>query len=132
MQEQVVLPAWVKWHGATNPGELSASWFPRATGLLTLSRHDEGRPQVMLEAMASGLPVLASDLPAHRDFVRHGETGWIADTPDRFREGLIRLEDAEENARVGEQARDWIRRAVGTWDDCAGRYARLYRELLSS
>ena len=132
MQEQVALPTWVNWHGATNPGELSTNWFPRATGLLTLSRHDEGRPQVMLEAMASGLPVLASDLPAHRDFVRHGETGWIADTPDRLLEGLIRLEDAGENVRVGAAAREWIRRTVGTWDDCAGRYARLYRELLAS
>jgi glycosyltransferase involved in cell wall biosynthesis len=132
MQESVTIPDWVRWHGPTHPAELRERWFPRATGLVTLSRHDEGRPQVMLEAMASGVPVVASSLPAHRDFVRHGETGWIADTADRLREGLIRLEDAEESARVGAAAREWIRRMVGTWDDCAGRYARLYRELVSS
>jgi glycosyltransferase involved in cell wall biosynthesis len=63
MQEALELPSWVRYHGPTHPADLLKNWFPRACGLITLSRHDEGRPQVMLEAMAAGLPVLASDLP---------------------------------------------------------------------
>lgn len=37
---------------------------------------------VILEAMASGLPVVASDLPGVRTVVRRGETGWLVRSND--------------------------------------------------
>ncbi len=130
MQEKIELPCWVQYHGSTHPEELLQTWFPAACGLVTLSRHDEGRPQVMLEAMAAGLPVIASDLAAHRDIVLHQKTGWIAATRDDLREGLGWLEEPTHNLETGEAARAWIRNSIGTWDDCAGRYAAAYRQLL--
>ncbi|MBZ0090888.1 MAG: glycosyltransferase family 4 protein, partial [Sulfuricellaceae bacterium] len=130
MQEQISLPSWVHYHGSTHPAALREQWFPAAAGLITLSRHDEGRPQVMLEAMAAGLPVIASDLAAHRDIVRHGQTGWIATTRDELRQGLDWLDEPLCNLEAGEAARLWIRDSIGTWDDCANRYADLYRQLL--
>jgi len=130
MQEQIALPAWVQYHGPTHPADLLERWFPMACGLITLSRHDEGRPQVMLEAMAAGLPVLASDLPAHRDIVQHRATGWLAETPQDLAAGLAWLDDAGNNRNTGQAARQWIKDSVGTWDDCAGRYAAAYQELL--
>src|SRR5690606_5256464 len=57
MQEKISLPEWAVWHGPASPENLAKNWFPSATGLITLSDHDEGRPQVMLEAMAAGLPI---------------------------------------------------------------------------
>jgi glycosyltransferase involved in cell wall biosynthesis len=129
MQEQVALPPWVHYHGPTHPAELLQDWFPKACGLITLSRHDEGRPQVMLEAMAAGLPILATDLPAHRDMLQHRATGWLATTRSDLCEGLPWLEDPLNNAAVGQAARQWVKDTVGTWDDCAGRYATAYRDL---
>lgn len=130
MQEQLELPAWVQYHGPTHPGDLLQQWFPQACGLITLSRHDEGRPQVMLEAMAAGLPVLASDLPAHRDMLQHRQTGWLAATRDDLVDGLDWLEDPVHNQQAGQAARQWVRDTVGTWDDCAARYAAAYQSLL--
>ncbi len=130
MQEQIELPAWVHYHGSTHPGDLLQRWFPEACGLITLSRHDEGRPQVILEAMAAGLPVLASDLPAHRDMVQHRNTGWLAANRDGLREGLDWLENSQHNDATGIAARQWVKTSVGTWDDCAHRYADAYRQLL--
>lgn len=130
MQERLTLPPWVTYHGPTHPAELREHWFPIAAGLITLSRHAEGRPQVMLEAMAAGVPVIASDLPAHRDFIRHRETGWLAATAADFCEGITRLETEDGNRRLGEAGKRWISECVGTWDQCASRYLAAYRSLL--
>ena len=131
MQEQIDIPNWVQYHGPTNPEALLRDWFPSATGLITLSRHDEGRPQVMLEAMAAGLPVLASQLPAHCDMVQHRETGWIAENAHSVAEGLAWLELPTHNQRTGKAASEFVRATVGTWADCAERYARAYRDLVA-
>lgn len=131
MQEKIQLPAWIEYHGPTNPTELQNQWFPIADGLISLSRHDEGRPQVMLEAMAAGLPIIASDLPAHRDLIQHRATGWIAQSRDSLDEALNFLENVESNERIGESARSWVKQHVGTWDDCAQRYIHSYRSVLS-
>ena len=130
MQERVELPQWAHYHGPTHPAELQQIWFPQACGLIQLSRHDEGRPQVMLEAMAAGLPVIASDLPAHRDMVRHQQNGWIATTPDELHQGLEWLEQREHNLAMGEAARAWVSSAIGTWDDTAARYVSAYQCLM--
>lgn len=132
MQEAMNVPPWVQHHGPTHPAELQQKWFPMASGLVTLSCHDEGRPQVMLEAMAAGLPIIASGLSAHRNIIGHGQTGWIAETAEDFHEALVRLENAKLNLAIGRAARDWALEAVGTWEDCAKRYTRLYGELLGA
>lgn len=129
MQDEIALPAWVHYHGAASPEDLRDRWFPEACGLVTLSAHDEGRPQVVLEAMAAGVPVIVSDLPAHRDIVSHGTTGWIATDRASFGEGLRQLEDSAVNGRIEAAAREWARAVVGTWADCAGRYVRAYSAL---
>lgn len=130
MQEMIDMPPWVRFHGATHPRELRQRWFPGAAGLITLSEHDEGRPQVILEAMASGLPVIASDQPAHRDVIQHGKTGLLVDTQTGFREALSRLRNGENNTAMGTRARTWVRENIGTWDDCAQRYMDAYRTVL--
>ena len=40
----------------------------------------DGVPVVLMEAMAAGVPVIAGGLPAIRELVRDGETGFIVDT----------------------------------------------------
>ncbi|MES2536569.1 MAG: glycosyltransferase family 4 protein [Pseudomonadota bacterium] len=130
MQEKIALPSWIQYHGSTHPAALLDTWFPRASGLITLSRHDEGRPQVMLEAMAAGLPVIASDLPAHRDIIAHRHTGWLAKSSKDFGHALTYMEQPEQNLLTGAAARAWAKKSMGTWDDCAARYAILYAQLL--
>ena len=130
MQEQMTLPPWIVYHGPTHPAELLASWFPMASGLITLSRHDEGRPQVMLEAMAAGLPIIASELAAHRDIVQHRKTGWLAVSRQDFCDAVQHMENPAHNRLAGEAARAWAKQEIGTWDDCAARYGNLYAKLL--
>lgn len=124
------IPSWVNYYGPTNPHELKSTWFPKASGLISLSRHDEGRPQVMLEAMAAGLPIIASDMPAHRDIICHGETGFIISSPNQLREALDYLSVRANNERMGAAARTHAQEHYGTWQDCASRYCAAYNTLL--
>lgn len=130
MQEALDLPAWLEYHGPTNPDSLAREWFPKIAGLLTLSTHSEGRPQVMIEAMAAGIPVVAIDQPAHRDLICDGTTGRLVASMESLQSVLIELDDPTRNRCLGEAARSWVAEVVGTWDDCARRYARAYDDLL--
>jgi len=132
MQEEITIPDWVQYHGAATPQQLASEWFPKASGLITLSRHAEGRPQVMLEAMAAGLPIIASNMPAHASIVTHEGTGMLCNSPVEYALALDQLGNCEVNARYGRAARDWALEAYGTWDDCAQRYTRVYRRLLGA
>jgi len=129
MQEQMELPAWIDYRGPTHPVALRDQWFPQAAGLITLSQHDEGRPQVLIEAMAAGLPVLVSDLPAHRDLVKNGENGWVVTSRETFVAALDSLSDKERNRHAGECARELARRDIGSWQDTATRYRDAYRRV---
>jgi len=45
--------------------------------VLLLSRVEEGNANVVLEAMAVGLPVISTDCGGMREVVSNGETGWL-------------------------------------------------------
>ncbi len=128
-QENLSIPVWISYGGATNPSELLEKWFPSAAGLITLSRHDEGRPQVILEAMAAGIPVIASDLAAHRDVIVNGKTGWIVNSPEEFKQAIDFTGIPENSISMGKAAKEWIREHIGTWEDCACRYETAYTDL---
>ena len=129
-QESLRIPSWVYYHGSTNPAELQDKWFPEAAGLITLSQHDEGRPQVMLEAMAAGLPILASSIAAHKNFIDHKNTGVIIETQKEFEDGIQWLSDINNNQKISKQAKTWVTNHLGTWDDCANRYINAYNDLM--
>lgn len=130
MQEKIAVPDWVHYHGATHPKALQETWFPQATALISLSQHDEGRPQVMLEAMAAGVPIIASAIKAHADLLQHQQTGWLCHNQLDFQEAIQALSNDEINKKISAQARLWVKQTVGTWDDCAARYRQAYSDLL--
>jgi len=51
-------------------------------GVLVLPSIAEGFGLVLIEAMAAGVPVVATDVPGIRDVVRHDQTGLLVDPHD--------------------------------------------------
>jgi len=48
-----------------------------ASDLSVLASHEEGFSNVILESMAAGLPVVATDVGGNREAIVDGETGWL-------------------------------------------------------
>lgn len=89
----------------------------------------EGMPNAVMEAMASGLPVVASDIPAHRAFVRDGETGLLARSSEEMSDRISTLlADGALRARLGGQAREFMRSEF-SFPRVSRRHLDLYREM---
>ncbi len=87
----------------------------------------EGSPNVVLEAMASGLPTIASDTPGNRSVVRDGENGLLFPLaePAALQAALACMaSDRTLARRLGENGRA---RAVAefSWRHCAESYLEL-------
>ena len=131
MQEDIEIPSWINYHGPVTPDELAANWYPRAAGMISLSEHDEGRPQVLLEAMAAGVPVICSRIPAHTDLLESLSLGKLAGDREDFLAALTSLQSAAEAGIQAERGRAAVLSAFGTWADCAQRYAAVYHDLMA-
>jgi len=110
------------WNEATEADELAGadigiSWMPEdswSAGKCGLK---------VLQYMAAGLPVIANSAGVHRTLVRHGETGFLANTPDEWLRAMRTLaRNAELRRTMGAAGRRRVEasydvsRGAGDWE----------------
>ncbi len=102
--------------------------------LLWLASQYEGLPNVVLEAMAAGIPVVATNIPGTRDLVVPSETGYLVSVGQRAefaRWANKLLDDPELAQRLGAAGRARVVESFSV-EAMTERFAVLYRELLQS
>jgi glycosyltransferase involved in cell wall biosynthesis len=100
--------------------------------LLWLASEYEGLPNVVMEAMAAGLPVVASDIPGNRDLIVPETTGYLVPVGDRagFARHAVEILSRPELAQaLGAAGRKRIETEF-TVGQMVARHAELYRRLL--
>jgi glycosyltransferase involved in cell wall biosynthesis len=85
----------------------------KSFGIFVMSSKHEGHPIVALEAMAAGLPVVATNVPGLRDVIQDGVNGFLVDAhaPEALAEGLKKLIlDADLRSSIGRNGRMYVER----------------------
>jgi glycosyltransferase involved in cell wall biosynthesis len=85
----------------------------------------------MLEAMAAGIPVVASDVAGVRDLIVNHESGFLVPVGDRAefaRRVTTMIEDRAMAERVAAAAQQWVRASHGI-DTWVKHYEDLYTAL---
>jgi glycosyltransferase involved in cell wall biosynthesis len=121
----------IRFVGAIPPDQVPL-WMA-AADLFVLPSFSEGRSNVLLEAMASGLPVVATDIPGNREAVSAGETGLLVPPgdPDSLAMALESMvANKELIVQMGKAGQLSIQERRWTWEECASRHVELYRELV--
>jgi glycosyltransferase involved in cell wall biosynthesis len=82
-----------------------------ACDLFVLNSTYEGLPHTVLEAMALGLPVIATAVGGTPEVVRDGETGLLIHSGNRALEKTLYalVTDEKTRRRLGEKAKKWVR-----------------------
>lgn len=103
--------------------------YYRAADIYVLTSTNEGLPNVLLEAMASGLPCVATDTQGAKDLIEEGGSGFLfqKNNAAQFQEKLniINSLGMTEMGNVGQKVATHHYSIKST----AHRYAQLYREI---
>jgi glycosyltransferase involved in cell wall biosynthesis len=105
--------------------------FYALADVLALPSHSEGSPNVLLEAMAAGLPVAATNVGGVPEIVSDGESALLVEAhdPEGMAAALARLlKDEELGRRLASNARALVE-AHYTPDAYARSLTELYREV---
>ncbi len=115
--------ALIRYHGAIG-GEARLRALGSARALLHLINFDEPFGLSVIEAMASGTPVIATRRGSMPELIEHGVTGFLVDNPGEVHAAI---------ERVSEIDRAVVRQVVAdrfTIDHMADAYIGLYRQIL--
>jgi glycosyltransferase involved in cell wall biosynthesis len=132
---QAEMQHWIDSHHLQQTIQL-IGWQDNIPGLLkaahgfVLASHWEGMPNVILEALAAGLPVISTDVEGVAEIIEDDVTGWIVKTGDDFshRWDAV-LQDSARTENIAAAGQQHVCETF-SWDGMARQYMDLYDELL--
>lgn len=101
--------------------------------VLVLPSLSEGRPNVVLEAMACEVPVVATAVGGTPELVKDGEVGFLIPpkSPESIAQKvLLLLRDKKLREKLGRNGRRFIMEEGLTWESCAQKFSEIYRSLI--
>lgn len=119
------------WKGILPPLEVAA--VMRSSDILCLPSYMEGRPNAVNEAMASGLPVIATRVGGIPDMLEEGKTALLfeAGNVQQLRQCLIQLvSDPELRQRMGAAGREFLVKTGVSWGSTAAEFDSLFSDIL--
>lgn len=110
-----------------------ASSLMKSADLLLLASRWEGLPNVLMEAQAAGLPIVASAVDGNTELIRHGITGRlfrsgdVSEMASQMSEAILQ---SDQTRAMADSARSAV--SAFTWEASIDAYDHLLRSLLPS
>jgi glycosyltransferase involved in cell wall biosynthesis len=120
----------VSFCGAVPPHDIPG--ILQQADILVFASLREGRPNIVLEAMASGLAIVASNIPSVKELIRDGREGTlfnVGESDDLCRKLEYLFQHPEERKEMGCAARQLILHEDFSWKMAGQRYAKLFKEV---
>ena len=109
--------------------------FFRNADIFLFASKSEGRPNVVLEAMASALPIVVRDMEAVSELIENEVNGLVFNSDDEteIAKRIKSLVNSPElRIRLGEKARNGLIERQLTWEKAAEKYITLYKYICNS
>jgi glycosyltransferase involved in cell wall biosynthesis len=107
-------------------------WYHLADLYISPS-HVDGSSVSLMEALASGLPCLVSDIPGNREWVEEGVNGWLfrdGDADDLAEKILYALKQRRSFKKIGQAARKTAEQKAD-WQKNFGKLLQAYEKVIS-
>ncbi len=117
----------VEWHGGMPPQQVAE--VMRNADILCLPSYMEGRPNVVNEAMASGIPVISTRIGGIPDMVEEGNTALLHDAGnvDELATHLKTLVNNKDmRKRMGQSGREFLINTGVSWDATAEEFDDIF------
>lgn len=112
--------------------EVVKAYLQKVAVLIIPEQYENMSPLIMIEAMMLGKAIVASNLGGIPEYIKDGETGFLADaySPKDFAEKILRiLEDRNLSEKIGKTAREMILKRNSN-DEIWHLTEKLYNELV--
>jgi len=127
LAEELGIGGSIEWAGRRGVGEIPG-WM-RRFDFLVLPSLSEGRPNVVLEAMATALPIIATSVGGIPELIADGQTGLLVPPGDagRLADAIRRIcADASLRDSLGRAGRTHVEQADLTWDRTAREMEEIF------
>lgn len=127
IQKKVMQRHWMNNAGVV-PYEVMKIWYENAQIVINTSL-SEGQSLALMEAMASGQPVIARKNAANLHLFHHEQTGWHYETMDEFGDAVHSIiNNGELREKVTQQAKEWIAEHSSPEKETM-KYINLYKQM---
>lgn len=95
--------------------------------------HVDGSSVTLMEALASGLPCLVSDIPGNKEWIQDGVNGWLfrdGDADDLAEKILFAIKNRKSFKRIGESARQTAEEKAD-WKKNFGKLLQAYDTVIA-
>jgi glycosyltransferase involved in cell wall biosynthesis len=107
-------------------------WYHMADLYISPS-HVDGSSVTLMEALASGLPCVVSDIPGNKEWIEDGVNGWLfrdGDVDDLVKKILNAIKNRKSFKKIGEAARKTAEQKAD-WKKNFGKLLEAYEKVIS-
>ena len=107
--------------------------YMNASDIFVLPSSYEGRPNVIIEAMACKLPVVTTNVGDVSELIKNGKEGFVVNNDNEMYNSIEKLlSDKNLRNKLSNAAFESVKKSNPNWSICAKEYKKIYNKILKN